>query len=118
LVHQRQKKNQDAESAEGNEDGIQEQGDDQVHDHVDGEINAVEAFRVCLTSRSRGMSEVAKEAVVSPYTCLYCMFIQVLAYWLDVYISISVGSHAQQVGTRIACLRGHCTCFHFCVFLQ
>ncbi|CAN6272276.1 unnamed protein product [Urochloa humidicola] len=57
-----QKKNQDAEPAELNEDGLQ---DDQVHDDVDGQINAVEAFRVCHTSRSRGMSEVAKEAVAS-----------------------------------------------------
>ena len=34
----------------------------------DEELDAVEAFKVCHTNRKNGMSDAAREAVVSPLT--------------------------------------------------
>ena len=37
------------------------------------EIDAVEAFKVCNTSRKKGMRDVAREVVISPCTCLFAL---------------------------------------------
>ena len=40
---------------------------------ADEEINAMEAFKVCHTSHKKGMDDAAREAVVSPSTCLLAL---------------------------------------------
>ena len=37
------------------------------------EIDAVETFKVCNTSRKKGMRDVAREVVISPCTCLFAL---------------------------------------------
>ena len=40
---------------------------------ADEEIDVVEAFKVCHTNRNKGMSDAAREVVVSPNTCLFAL---------------------------------------------
>ena len=49
-----------------------EESQEQVGE-ADEEIDAVEAFKVCHTSRKKGMSDVARDVVVSPSTCLFSL---------------------------------------------
>ena len=55
-------------STELNEEGPREQVG-----KANEEIDAVEAFKDCHTSRKKGMSDAAREAVVSPSTCLFAL---------------------------------------------
>ena len=52
---------------------IQQGGTQEQVGEADKEINAVEAFKVCYTSHKKGMSDAAREAVVSPSTCLFSL---------------------------------------------
>jgi hypothetical protein len=56
--------NTNSEATEVNEEELQAQVG-----AADKEIDAMEAFKVCHTSRKKGMSDAAIEAVVSPCTC-------------------------------------------------
>ena len=59
-IQQNKNKENSINSTEFNEEEPQEQVGE-----ADEEIDAVEAFKVCHTSRKKGMSDVAREAVVS-----------------------------------------------------
>ena len=59
-IHQNKNKENSLNATEFNEEEPQEQVGE-----ADEEIDAVEAFKVCHTSRKKGMSDVAREAVVS-----------------------------------------------------
>ena len=52
---------------------IQRGGTQEQVGEADEEIDAVEAFKVCHTIRKKGMSDVAREVVVSPSTCLFSL---------------------------------------------
>ena len=60
-IHQHNNKKNDTEGSEVNGEESQEP----VRES-DEELNAVEAFKVCHTNRKNGMSDAAREAVVSP----------------------------------------------------
>ena len=62
-IHQHNNKNNDTEATEVNGEEPQEP----VRE-FDEEIDVVEAFKVCHTSRKKGTSDAAREAVGSPYT--------------------------------------------------
>ena len=62
-IHQNKNKDNSINATEFNEEEPQEQVGE-----VDEEIDAVEAFKVCHTSRKKGTSDAAREAVGSPYT--------------------------------------------------
>jgi hypothetical protein len=44
------------------------------------ELDVVEAFKTCHTSSKTGLSEQAREAVVSPHFCSHCPFFLVCLY--------------------------------------
>ena len=60
-IHQHNNKKNDTEGSEV--DG--EESQEAVRES-DEELNVVEAFKVCHTNRKNGMSDAAREAVVSP----------------------------------------------------
>ena len=63
LLHQHKNGTNDTESTKVNEEEPQE-----TITENDRQIDALEAFKVCHTSMKNGMSDTAREAVVSPYT--------------------------------------------------
>jgi len=67
-IHQNKNKEISLNATEFNDEEPQEKVGD-----ADEEIDAVEAFKVCHTSRKKGMSDIAREAVVSPSTYLFAL---------------------------------------------
>jgi len=67
-IQQNKNKENSINATEFNEEEPQEQVGE-----ANKEIDAVEAFKVCHTSRKKGMSDAAREAVVSPSTCLFSL---------------------------------------------
>jgi len=67
-IHQNKNKENSINATEFNEEEPQEQVGE-----VDKEIDVVLAFKVYHTSRKKGMSNTAREAVVSPSTCLFSL---------------------------------------------
>ena len=67
-IHQNKNKENSINATKISEEEPQEQVGE-----ADKEIDAVEAFKVWHTSRKKGMSDVAREAVVSPSTCLFAL---------------------------------------------
>jgi len=67
-IHQNKNKENFINATKFNEEEPREQVGE-----ADEEIDAVEAFKVCHTSRKKGMSDAAREAVVSPSTCLFSL---------------------------------------------
>ena len=62
-IHQHNNKKNDTEGSEVNG----EESQDLVRES-DEELDAVKAFKVCHTNRKNGMSDAAREVVVSPLT--------------------------------------------------
>jgi len=67
-IQQNKNKENSINATEFNEEEPQEQVGE-----ANKEIDAVEAFKVCHTSRKKGMSDTAREAVVSPSTYLFSL---------------------------------------------
>ena len=63
-INQHENKNTDSKATEANEEEPQAQV---------GATDVVETFKVCNTSRKKGMRDVAREVVMSPCTCLFAL---------------------------------------------
>ena len=63
LLHQHENRTNYTEATKVNEEEPQE-----TITKNDRQVDATEAFKVCHTSMKNGMSDTAREAVVSPYT--------------------------------------------------
>jgi hypothetical protein len=63
-------------------DAVQEQASND-------ELDAIKAFRVCHTNRKNGMSDTAKEALVSHCTCLFHNFFDTTLLFTVILVIVS-----------------------------
>jgi hypothetical protein len=74
-------------------DGVQEAATDGEQEvDVDGELDAVEIFKVCHTSREKGVTDTTKEAIVSLIslyafpTSFYVSLIETVLVWKLIWL--------------------------------